>query len=62
MTKAYDLERLRVACQDAYASAMALARHDLPEWLVVRLQYLRGELYGFLATTDTTTITTGENT
>ena len=54
MTKAYDLERLRVACQDAYTSATALAQHDLPDWLAHRVQHLRGELNGFLAATDNT--------
>ena len=54
MTKAYDLERLRVACQDAYTSATALAQHDLPDWLAHRVQHLRGELRGFLAATDNT--------
>lgn len=54
MTKAYDLERLRVACQDAYASAAEFAQHDLPDWLAHRVQHLRGELDGFLAATDNT--------
>lgn len=53
MTPGYDLERLRVACEDASRAAAEFARHKLPDWLAHRVQHLRGELESFTKTIDT---------
>ena len=47
MTKEYDMEALRVALDEAREALLAVARHELPEWLRGRMECLRYDIDGF---------------
>lgn len=46
MTYAYDLERVRVALDDATKAADALAAHSVPDWVAHRLVAFKAEAQG----------------
>lgn len=45
MTIGYDLEMMVIALENVEGAAKAFFRHQLPEWLVLRLAHIRAEAY-----------------
>ena len=60
MTLAYDIERLRAACEEAEEAAGELAKHILPDELDDSIVRLRGELRVFFRQLDETTGRSGK--
>lgn len=60
MTYAYDLERLRAACEEADRAADAFEQHALTYDLVLEITILRTDLQHFIHATEDGTCDTRE--
>lgn len=52
MTYAYDLERLRAACEEADHAADTFEQHEIPYNLALKIANLRTDLQNFIYETE----------
>lgn len=52
MTYAYDLERLRAACEEADRAADTFEQHEIPYNLALKIANLRTDLQNFIYETE----------